>query len=399
MSQLSEAEAAPATAGSPSLAARFERVDWKPWRLALTYVVLTRAIFYLVALGTTMFMAAGFGPNSEEGFLDIWERWDARHFQVVAEHGWTGPEAESARAGAFFPLYPLVIRALASIGFDTILAGLLVSAVSTVVACTYLIKLADFEIGEGAGRRAALYLILFPTAVFLVAPYSEALFLAGAIPAFYFARRGMWWHAALPAAVAVATRAAGMFLLAGLAVELVVQLFRNKESRPARLLGGVTTLIAGSIPIVAYALYLQAVRGNAFQFFVDQRDGWGRNFVGPIDSFIATWNTRAGSYPTNWIFAWRIEIIAALFGILVTVWAMVRRDWGYATFMGVFMVALMTSSWYFSIPRMLLSFFPIPLYLAGYVGDHDTRHELILLGLVPIATMGVIVFTRGAWFY
>ena len=395
---MSRAQSVPAEA-SRSTPRWIESVDWRPWRLALAYVALTRVVFFLVAIGATMFMSAGFGPNAEEGFLDIWNRWDARHFQVVAEHGWVGAEAESARAGAFFPLYPLAIRALTWIGLDTILAGMVISAGATLVATAYLIKLAELEIGERAGRRAALYLILFPTGVFLVAPYSEALFLAGAIPAFYFARRGMWWHAALPAGVAVATRAAGMFLLAGLAVELVVQLLRDKEGRPRRAVAGIGTLIAGTIPLISYALYLQAVRGNAFQFFVDQSQGWGRNFVGPFASFVATWNTRAGSYPTNWIFAWRIEILAALAGVLMTVWALVRKEWGYAAFMGVFMAALMTSSWYFSIPRMLLSFFPIPLYLARYVGEHEQRHELVLLVLAPVATLGVIVFTRGAWFY
>ena len=136
--------------------------------------------------------AAGQGPITE-GFLDIWARWDARHFVIVAELGWVDPDVLAARPAAFFPLYPLAIRALIALGITPVArraSGRL--DIATWVACAFLIKLAEEELGGGAGRRAALYLLVFPTAVFLAAPYSEALFLAGAIPAFYFARRGRW---------------------------------------------------------------------------------------------------------------------------------------------------------------------------------------------------------------
>lgn len=377
-----------------------ERVDWHPWRVAVIYVVVSRVAFAIVAIGTTLFFAAGQGPNSPEGFLDIWARWDARHFLVVAEHGWTGPEALSARAAAFFPFYPLGIRGLDAIGVNPILAGLLISGVATVVACAFLIKLVDEELGGDAGRRAALYLILFPTGVFLMAPYSEALFMAGAIAAFYYARRGRWLMAAIPLGVATGTRAAGIFLMVGLAVELIRQLVTRTADVRRRAIEGITGLILGAMPLVAYGLFLQIVRGNFRQYYTDQLEGWGRQMVGPIQSFLATWNTRSGGgYPTNWIFAWRIEILAALAGVLLTVWALVKKEWGYAAFMGTFMATLMSSAWYFSIPRMLLSFFPAAIFLAEFTRGREERHEVALLILAPIATMGVIVFTRGAWFF
>ena len=119
-------------------------------------------------------------------------------------------------------------------------------------------------------------------------------------------------------------------------------------------------LTAAAAPIVAFFTYLWITRGTAMQYFIDQRDGWGRNFpTNPWVAFQATWNTRMGEgYPTNWIFAWRIEILAALAGLLLTLWAALRKEWGYTAYMGLFMVSLMMSSWYFSIPRMLLVVLP-----------------------------------------
>jgi Gpi18-like mannosyltransferase len=395
---------AEATLGETQIATRtrwFDRAAFAPWKTALMLVAVSRGAFFIAAYSATQFLTAAQGPDAPEGFLDIWVRWDARHFEVVAEHGWQGPEAESARAAAFFPFYPLAMRALAGIGLDLTLAALIVSAAATVVACAYLIKLADAELGEGAGRRAALYLLLFPTAVFLIAPYSEALFLAGAIAAFYYARRGRWLAASIPAAVAVGTRAAGMFLLAGLAVELALQIWRRRKDDPAALaLQGVMALAIAALPLVGYGLYLESTNGTFTQYLIDQREGWGRDFpVSPIGAFQATWNTRVGGYESNWIFAWRIEILAALAGVLLTGWAALKREWAYATYIGCLMVALLMSSWYFSIPRMLLSCFPAVIFLSEITRGHPRRHETALLIMAPVAVMGVVVFTRGAWFF
>ena len=363
-------------------------------------MIATRLVFYAVSYAATWFLAASQGPSTE-GFLDVWARWDARHFVVVAEHGWEGPIAEPARPAAFFPFYPLAIRALATIGFPYIAAGLLISTIASVVACAYLIRLADEELGAGAGRRASLYLLLFPTAVFLAAPYSEALFLAGAIPAFYYARRRRWLAAALPAAVAMGSRAAGLFLLIGLGFEYVRQGFVDRRWGGTRARDVLVCVAIGATPLVAYGLYLWAVRGTPWQFLIDQEQGWGRDFpTAPWRAFVATWNTRTGlDYPTNWIFAWRIEIIAALTGVCLSLWALVKREWGYAAYMGSFTVTLVMSTWYFSIPRMLLSYFPAMLFLAEATQHRPSRHEMALVAMAPIATLGVVVYTRGAWFY
>ena len=91
--------------------------------------------------------------------------------------------------------------------------------------------------------------------------------------------------------------------------------------------------------------------------------------------------------------------VAALVGLVFTVWAFRRRYWAYGAYMLVTLAVLMTSTWYFSIPRMLLSLFPIPILLAHYTQDNPERHQNVLLVTAPLAVLGVIVFTQGKWFY
>ena len=369
-------------------------VDWAPWRYAATVVVVTRLLFFLVAYAGFWFLSGGEG-RPEEGWLDIWARWDASdHFFRVADSGYTG-EGSDPLGTAFFPLFPMLLAALNALGLSFVVGGLLISAVASIVALAYLHKLAALELGDEGARRALLYLALFPTAVFLVAPYSESLFLAGAIAAFYFARRGQWGHVALPAAVATATRAAGLFLLVGLALEFL----RRREQDRAQLPKVLAALVIGLAPALAFGAYLASTKGDFFYYLEVQRIGWQRQFTGPFEAFRATWETWNGDYPTNFIIAWRVEIIAAIVGVAAVLWALLRREWGYAGYMGTTMAALLTSSWYFSIPRMLLSLFPIVLWLASATRRSREAHELVLVSTAGLAMVGVLTYTRGAWFF
>lgn len=361
------------------------------WAEAAALVALTRVCFLLLAYGGAWLLASSTGPL-QDGLFDIWVRWDARHFLEVAEYGYTDPLSDP-HATAFFPLFPLLVRVVGVVGIPLAAAAILVTTLSTVVACAYLYRMAEEEIGRHSGRRAVLYLLLFPTAVFLIAPYSEATFVAGTVAAFYYARKGRWKLAALPVAVATASRAAGVFVLAGLLFEL----FRQRP-RPVR--DAVVAMGVGVVPLAVYGAYLWQIKGNPLYFFVDQRDGWDRDFVTPLESLRNSFDlATSSSAPTNWVLTWRLELVAAVIGVALVVWALAVREWGYAVYMGTAMAALMTSTWYFSIPRMLLTFFPGMLLLARYTMRRAGRHEIVLVVMAPVAALGVVVFTQGAWFY
>lgn len=360
----------------------------RQWVTALGIVLAVRVLFVLIAWGAAWWLADGTG-RLEVGLLDPWRIWDADFFVKIADHGYAGPGVD-AHAEAFFPLLPLLIRGLMALGLGGLGAGMLVSLVSSWVAVAYLLRLGDEVAGEGAGHRAALYLVFFPTAVFLVAGYSEALFLAGAIPAWHHARRGEWWFVAPFAAVAVGARLAGLFVLLGLAVFALQQ--RD------RWLPAAGALAVAALPAVAYALWLWSTRGDPLFFVEAQRAGWGRELVGPIDALRATWSTYRSDLPTTFIAAWRVEIVAAGAGVVGVVWAGVRRDWPAVAMLAPFWALLLSSSWYYSLPRLLLTFFPVLLYVAEWTGT-GRRHETVLLTIAPLATFGVIMFTQGVWFF
>ena len=392
---MGKAEAAAARPRTAVLKWLRERTDSVAWVESIRITTVSRLAFLVVAFAATWFLnSEGRGP-SPVGFLDMWHRWDAIHFTDISTHGYFGLETDP-NAAAFFPLFPLLIDVLNAVGIEPRLAGLLISFLASIVAGHYLYRLAENDVGEGAGRRALLYLFLFPTAVFLVAGYTEALFLAGAIAAFYYAKTDRWYFVGIPTAIAMGARLAGLFLIFGLVVEFV----RQRDFRSDRIAGASLSLAIGFLPFLLYGIFLELSVDNFLEFRDAQFRGWGRTLVSPFASFAGTWNTWwVGNHPTNWIFAWRVEILFALVGLVFTGWAFWRREFGYGVYMLATLAALMTSTWYFSIPRMVLALFPIPLLLAHYTQDNPERHQNVLLITAPLSTLGVIVFTQGKWFY
>jgi hypothetical protein len=363
------------------------------WMQVTAIVIGVRVAFFVVAYAASWLTTTQGG--TPEPFLDLWDNWDVRHFVEIATYGYTDPRTDP-NAAAFFPAFPLLIRALGWVGVQPVVGGMLISTAATIVAAGYLYRLAEDEAGGGAGLRAVLYLVLFPTAVFLVVPYSEALFLAGAVPAFYYVRRNRPLAASIPAALAVATRAAGIFLVVGLVIEF---LRRNRPMRRYLRTGGIALGVAVS-PLVAYGAYMASAEGNAFQFFIDQREGWDRRLTWPWEALATTWEAAFGSrLEPNFQLAFMGELIGVAAGIVFVVWAVARREWGYAVYMGGLLAALMTSVWYLSVPRILLTFFPGLVLLAATTARRPLRHEAVLVCFTSVATLGLVVYTSGSWFY
>ncbi|MGH2719614.1 MAG: hypothetical protein ACRDJU_13700, partial [Actinomycetota bacterium] len=135
-------------------------------------------------------------------------------------------------------------------------------------------------------------------------------------------------------------------------------------------------------------------------FLTDERLGWERHFVGPLAAFRTTINTKLWAYlGSNYVLAMRLEVVAAALGVGFTIWAIARRQYGYATFMALTMAALMTSSWYYSVPRALLTLFPIPLMLASWTERGQHRHDALLVAFTAVAAFGVVAFATSAWFF
>jgi len=85
--------------------------------------------------------------------------------------------------------------------------------------------------------------------------------------------------------------------------------------------------------------------------------------------------------------------------VALVIWALVKRELGYAAFMGTLTVLLVSTTWYLSHPRMLLMFFPAVLFVAGATRARPLAHQIIVAVAAPVAALGAIVYTSGNWFF
>jgi hypothetical protein len=356
-------------------------------RTALWAWLLTRLGMVLIAVGAARLLVRG---DLQDSFLDRWTQWDVDHLIEIARYGYGGDPAQPPDAGlpGFFPGFPLAVRAVHLIVPDWRLAALLVSFAAGSVAMVALARLGDQEFEEGTGVRAVIALLLCPVALFLLAGYSEALFLAFALPAWLLARQGRWAPAALCAFAAAGVRITGLFLAVALVVEFVTGRHRRWREAP--------WLVVPFLAPAAYWAYLWNWTGKINAWQIAQEKGWGRTTVWPWQAWKTTWDA-AFHTDSQFTLAFRVELAAAVIGMLLMLWLLARRRWAETTYVGLQLVALTTSAFYLSIGRSTLVWWPLWLALGALGVRRPWAYTALLALFVPLMVVQVVLYTSGSW--
>jgi hypothetical protein len=210
----------------------------------------------------------------------ILSRWDGVWYLRIASVGY--PRLESGLGTpmvetlAFFPGYPLAIRAVSTVAPVSLpVAGIFLSTVAAAVAAVLLWELGVRLADESTADRAVALFCFFPSAFVLSMVYSDALFIALALGCLLALLDKRWIVAGSLAAVSSLVRPTGVVLMACCAWAAVAEVRRSRSWRPM-----VAPLLAPA-GLLAYLGYLQAHTGNAFAFYevedkvFDQRFDFG----------------------------------------------------------------------------------------------------------------------------
>src|SRR4051812_27098822 len=250
------------------------------WTRALVFVVALVAVaaFGVDARNEDLFDSLGLTHPFAGSLLSPLARWDSVWYLGIAHDGYAGAST------AFFPLYPLLVRAVAagSTPWAVLAAAYAISLASFAGALVLVRRLAELELGAEAARRAVFLLAFFPGALWFGAPYSESLFLLLSVGAIYAARTDHWAWAGVCAALASGTRSAGIVLL----VPLAMIAWRRRDR-------AAVWLALAPAGLAAYSGYLAATQGDAFAY-LHLQDTWFRSFAGPfgaiVDGMRAAWD-------------------------------------------------------------------------------------------------------------
>lgn len=252
-------------------------------------------VFAVFAISRLLFLGVGalahaFLPRAEPagspleppGFLNYWAHWDGAWYAQIATEGYeTGAPASTA----FFPLYPMLVRLGTLLGGGPAFWGVMVSLAATLLTFYFLYGIAERLYNTEVARTSTLALAFFPTAFFLNAVYTEALFLmltTGSIWALYTRRNLLL--AGLFGALAAATRNLGLLLL----IPLFVEWYRNRREFGTGGLAGILLVPTG---LIAYGIFLAGRFGDPMISARQQEEYWGRTFVSPVATLQGAWNS------------------------------------------------------------------------------------------------------------
>jgi hypothetical protein len=292
------------------------------------------------------------GPERGAWF---YARWDSYRFVRIAQQGYSDPAWAT-----FFPGYPLLMGMTAFAGD---------------------------RLGADFAERAAFYLLIFPTAMFMVQVYTESTYLAFSVWGLFFAYRQKWLAAGILCAAATLTRPPGMFLFLPMLAIWLDGWWRGKN--PPRM-----ALLAVITPLVAFWGFNQYLAMNGIDTFEAQED-FGRYFLHPYAALALIQQIGWMTVDSNGLVQIGLDIAFTLFatGMCLIEW---KHHPGLALYgLGATWVSLATGQ-LVSQNRYVLIVFPIFFVLARW-GKHPAFDRAWTLISLLLLALYLVQFTQGLW--
>lgn len=371
---------------------------------AAGYVAVLVVLTSIVALS---YRKQSGGPGLDgPAILDGWFHRDSAWYWSIAENGYFYHPGQQSSI-AFFPSYPLTVRALGTlIGGDMQVAGTVVAITAALGAVLLFAHWVRARLAPPSAAVAVGLMLLYPFAFYLYGPmYSDSLFILAVVSAFLLLDRGHPLLAALAGVVATAGRPVGLAVTAGLAVRALEILAldmlarRRQGAEPqseageagtdgaprwpslrelaravpaARLREYVVLLSAGGL--VAWCVYLQVDFGDALAWIhVEKAPGWNQG-SGPHTWFKVDFAGTLVNGPLENILLLTPQAAASLVAVLLLPRVQRLFGWGYATLAaGVLAIAIVGTKDFMGTGRYVLAAFPVIAAGADLIARRPTR--------------------------
>ena len=322
----------------------------------------------------------------DEGLLS----WDGQWYQRIAQHGYA-PIARTAVR--FFPLYPLLARALAFVFGGMVDVALLVLAnAPALLFGALLVRLVRREgFDRSAAERAAWFVALVPSAFVLVFAYSEAIAGCLAVAAFLSLRSTRWWWAAAAGFLSGLTRPSGALL----AVPALVEALRGVRHVSAG--DAVARVAAVAAPVAGVAAYLAwvGIRFGTPMLPLDiQQRSWLRGgFLNPAVALWRSGRAALGGHFGGSGLHFPLLVVAVVLAIVVCL----RWPASYGAYAVVTVVVALSARRLGSVERYTFSTFPLVLAIVSLTRSRRVEIGALvasaacMAGFATLALVGVYV--------
>ncbi len=334
---------------------------------------------------------------------EVWGHWDAGFYLSIAQYGYAGRvpgHGQVAHGIAFAPLYPWGIRFVHAVTpFNWTASAELLSTVALFVALVALHRLAASFGGDAEGSAAAMLLLAFPTAFFLLAPYPESLALALVALALLCARNDRWMLAGLFAAGATLTKYYLVVLAVALCVAALDTWLRDRRgpppwSRLAKVTG------PAAVALVGWMVFQEIHLGSPVAFATAQSAQWHRHVGAPW-----TLAVRTGSDLVHWRFldtstasvTELFDVVTIVLLVAAAVYAYRRVSRASGVLLGLGLCIFTFQTYLQSVTREVLVFAPLFVVLGAWTVKRRWLERLLLALFIPCGYYLIQRFVSGAF--
>jgi Gpi18-like mannosyltransferase len=205
---------------------------------------------------------------------ELFTHWDGEHYRNIISKGYTyttdliyeGYRYSNGKQSniAFFPLYPLVVKLLMSIGIPFDIAGTLISNMCFLIALLIFYHWIDRMYGTAISRWTIAVMSWFPMSLFCSVTYTESCFLLLTISTLICFENRQYMGASFLGMLAMSARPPGLVLIPALL------LFSWVERRP--LIAYLSTIMmAGGL--ITFSIFCWYKFNQPFAFILAQA-GW-----------------------------------------------------------------------------------------------------------------------------
>jgi len=327
-----------------------------------------------------------------------WANFDGVHYLDIAGNGYKDN-------GRFFPLYPILIRTVATIfgtgkafGPQQFFSSLLISNLTFLLALIFLFKLIKLDYKEKTVFWTVIFLMFFPTSFFFITAYTESLFLLLSVLSFYFARKNKWFLASISAMLLSVTRPVGLLIIPSLIYEFIRQKKYLKVVESGVFIFGFLFFIPSGLISFSYFCYLKWHDPLYFfhaQAFL-QNGRTVANFVFPLQTVYRYFKilTTVARSQFEWYIA-LLELVGfafASFGLFIAWGKKVRGS--YLLFSALCFLVPIISGTFSGLPRYVLVLFPVFIGLGLYVKNSFLKISYIIVGII-LQFILLMFFSRG----
>lgn len=322
------------------------------------------AVWRVILAGAELIAPSIFPPNPR--FLEPvrWANFDGGHYLSIASHGY------GIYQQAFFPLYPMLIRVFSFLPIAPVYIALAISHISLLAGLLVLYALMKKERIQNSLWIIA-FLLFFPTGFFFASAYPTSLLFFLVVSSMYASRGKNGLIAGIFGLLASATHLFGAFLFA-----------------------------FGLLPLglFLYMAYLYFSVGDAFAFFHVQSAYGANRTAGEIVLLPQVlWRYGKIFLTAAHSFVYAVAafeaIVFMLFGFLLIIAIRQKMRASYLWYSALVLIVPTLTGTFSSLPRYVLSAFPL-FFVLGTVHNRAVRAILLILSIFGLV-VGAMAYVSG----